>query len=196
MTREYQRPRVGVSACLLGDPVRYNGGHKRHAWLVDVLGSEMDLVAVCPEVEVGLGTPRETIDLVLGSDGVVRLLTTNTRIDLSDCMRQFAAQRIDALACLDLSGFVLKADSPSCGPGGVRVVGSDETARGLFAETLMTRLPHLPVVDECALDDPARCADFVARVRAYDSSTLRDPQGRPEPGGGATGSRRHAKMQP
>ena len=166
MQREYQKPRVGVSACLLGDPVRHNGGHKRHAWLVDVLAREVEWVPVCPEVEIGLGTPRETIDLVLTADGI-RLLTTNTRVDLTDRMRQFAAQRVDQLAALDLSGYVLKADSPSCGPDSVRVVGGDLSGRGLFADALMTRLPALPIVDERALDDADRRAAFVAQVRAY-----------------------------
>lgn len=167
MQREYHTPRVGVSACLLGDPVRYNGGHKRHAWLVDVLGREVEWVPVCPEVEIGLGTPRETIDLVRSDDGAVRLLTTTTRVDLTERMRQFAADRVEALAALDLSGFVLKADSPSCGLHGVRVVGSDDPGRGLFAEALVARLPRLPVVDERALEDPERRAAFVTHVRAY-----------------------------
>lgn len=167
MQREYQSPRVGVSACLLGNPVRYDGGDKRHPWLVDVLGREMELVSVCPEVEIGLGTPRETIDLVLARSGEVRLLTTNTRLDLTARMREFAAARIDALSALDLCGFILKADSPSCGPGGVRIVGSVDAGRGLFAETLMARLPRLPVIDERGLDDPDLRAAFVAEVHAY-----------------------------
>jgi len=167
MQREYQKPRVGVSACLLGDPVRHNGGHKRHAWLVEVLGQDVEWVPVCPEVDLGLGTPRETIDLVREADGALRLVSTNSRVDLTDRMRRFAAARVDALAARDLRGFVLKADSPSCGPGGVRIVGSNEPGRGIFAEALMTRLPDLPIADEHALDDPARRAAFVAQVRAY-----------------------------
>lgn len=132
MLREYQRPRIGVSACLLGDPVRYNGGHKRHAWLVDVFGRAVEWVPVCPEVEIGLGAPREPIDLVR-IDGHIRLLTTLTRVDLTERMRRFAIDRVDALAALEISGYVLKADSPSCGLSDVRVAGSDRTARGLFA---------------------------------------------------------------
>jgi len=165
MQREYHKPRVGVSACLLGDAVRYNGGHKRHAWLVDVLGPTVEWVPVCPEVEIGLGTPREPIDLTRAITGELRLLTTGTRADLTDRMQRYATDRIDALAALELSGYVLKADSPSCGPDGVRVVGAD--ARGLFAASLIDRLPDLPIVDERALDDPERREAFVARVRAY-----------------------------
>jgi len=171
MQREYHRPRVGVSACLLGEAVRYNGGHKRHAWLVETLGREVEWVSVCPEMELGLGTPRETIDLVRVTDGDVRLLTTRTRIDLTDRMRRFAADRVEALASMDLSGYVLKADSPSCGLSGVPVTGSDNTGRGLFAEALVARLAELPVIDERALDDPDRRAAFIARVHAYHPST-------------------------
>jgi len=185
MQREYQRPRVGVSACLLGDPVRYNGGHKRHAWLVDVWGREVEWVPVCPEVEIGLGTPREPIDLVRSGDGGIRLLTTGTRVDLTERMRAFAAARVEALAALGLSAYVLKSDSPSCGPGGVRVAGSDEPARGLFAQALMTRLPDLPIVDERELDDVDARAAFLARVRTYQLSAASN----------ATGAPRRAKMR-
>jgi uncharacterized protein YbbK (DUF523 family) len=167
MHREYHRPRVGVSACLLGEPVRYNGGHKRHRWLVDVLGHDVEWVPVCPEVEIGLGTPRATMDLVRLPDGAIRLLTTSARMDLTDRMRSFAVERIEALATLALSGYVLKADSPSCGLSEVPVVGGGATGRGLFAEALVSRMPALPVADERELDDLERRAVFVARVQAY-----------------------------
>lgn len=167
MPREYDRPRVAVAACLLGDAVRYNGGHKRHAWLADVFGRDVEWVAVCPEVEIGLGTPREPIDLVRVPGGAIRLIESETRADLTDRMRAFAEHRVEALAAMRLSGCVLKADSPSCGPSDVRIVDGDETGRGVFAEALIARLPDLPIVDERALDDGDRRAVFVARVRAY-----------------------------
>jgi uncharacterized protein YbbK (DUF523 family) len=166
MQRQYQKPRVGVSACLLGDPVRFNGGHKRHAWLAEALAREVEFVPVCPEVEIGLGTPREPIDLVRVADGI-RLFTMRTLVDLTDRMRRYAAARVDDLASLPLSGYVLKAESPSCGRDGVRIVGGDEAGRGVFADVLIARLPDLPVVEERELDDPAGRAVFVARVRAY-----------------------------
>jgi uncharacterized protein YbbK (DUF523 family) len=158
-----------VSACLLGDPVRYNGGHKRHAWLVDVFGADVDWVAICPEVEIGLGTPRETIHLVRASDGDVRLRQTIARVDLTDRMREYAAARVDALEAFALSGYVLKADSPSCGPSGVPIAGGADSGRGLFAAALIERFPDLPIVDERALDDAARREAFSARVHAYRS---------------------------
>ncbi len=166
MQLKYQRPRIGVSACLLGDPVRYNGGHKRHGWLVDVFGRDVEWISVCPEVEIGLGTPRETIDLVRTGDGAIRLLTTHTRVDLTERMRRYAAARVEALAAMGLNGFVLKADSPSCGPGGVPIGDSNESGRGLFAEALIARFPDLPIVDERELDDRDGRAAFIARVRA------------------------------
>ncbi len=167
MQREYQRPRVGVSACLLGDAVRYNGGHKRHAWLVDSFGPQVEFVPVCPEVEIGLGTPRETMDLVRDAAGRVRLLTTHTRIDLTERMRAFANERVAALAALGLSGYVLKSDSPSCGLEAVRVANAERTGRGLFADALLAAWPELPIVDDRRLEDPEQRAAFAERVQAY-----------------------------
>jgi uncharacterized protein YbbK (DUF523 family) len=173
MGREQRRPRVGVSACLLGDPVRYNGGHKRHAWLVDVLGRGVEWVPVCPEVEIGLGTPREPIELVRRSDEGVRLITMTTRVDLTERMRRFAERRVDELRALDVSGYVLKADSPSCGLAGVRVADATRPAsnavpgRGMFADVLVARMPELPIVEERDLDEPAQRNAFIERVREY-----------------------------
>ena len=165
MQRESRRPRIGVSACLLGETVRYDGGHKRHEWLVDVLGREVEWVPVCPEVEVGLGTPREPIDLVRTADGI-RLLTTRTRVDLTERMGAFAAARVERLATERLSGYVLKADSPSCGPAGVPIVAGG-SGRGMFAAALLQRFPDLPIADERQLNDPEARQSFAARVRAY-----------------------------
>jgi FdhD protein len=174
------RPRIGISSCLLGERVRYNGDHKRDAWIVDVLGPQVEWVPVCPEVEAGFGTPREPISLVRLS-GRVAAVTNDTRRDLTEALRDFAGRRVRELEGAGLDGYVLKADSPSCGPevrlkqdttdrletssGSVRLQ-ADPSARGLFAEILMTRLPALPVIDERALSDPARRGAFLARVLA------------------------------
>src|SRR4051794_22685545 len=115
--------RIGVSSCLLGEEVRYNGGHKRDAFLIDVLGRHVEWVPVCPEVEIGLGTPRPAMRLVRlgrgGPDGSentdVRLITPETGADHTDAMRAWAAARVEALAAAGLDGYVLKKDSPSCG---------------------------------------------------------------------------------
>jgi uncharacterized protein YbbK (DUF523 family) len=154
------RPRVGISSCLLGETVRWNGGHKRDAYLADVLGEKVEWVPVCPEVEAGFGTPREPMELVRVG-GTLVLVTVTTRRDVTDQLRRLAVRRVEQLAGASICGYVLKKRSPSCGlepvPGG----------RGLFADALLTRLPRLPVVEEDRLSDPALRERFLARVLAY-----------------------------
>jgi uncharacterized protein YbbK (DUF523 family) len=164
------RPRLGVSACLLGEPVRHNAGHKRDDWLVDVLGPMVEWVAVCPEVEAGFGTPRETMQLAWTGEGRIALMTTATARDMTATMRRFADSRIAALAFANLDGYVFKADSPSCGVDGVPVSVSNSpptAAPGLFAAALMARLPDLPIADERRLADPDARQRFVERVLAH-----------------------------
>lgn len=170
------RPRLGISACLLGDQVRFDGGHKRDPFLVSTLGRFIEWVPVCPEVEVGMGTPREAIQLVASDAGVpsgahtVRLLGVKTRRDWTSQMSSFAVSRARELASADLSGYVLKKDSPSCGLERVRVHDNGRvtrTGRGLFAEGLIAALPNLPIEEEGRLNDPALRENFVERVFAY-----------------------------
>ena len=177
MQREYQKPRVGISACLLGERVRYDGGHKREAWLVDVLGRDVDWVPVCPEVEAGFGTPREPVDLVRGAGDTIRLVAVDTRRDVTEPMLRFIDRRLEELAAERLSGYVLKAGSPSCGLDDVLIHddGEGKTAEtadnvessGLFAGALRSRFPTLPIEDERRLADPGRRRRFVERVFAY-----------------------------
>ncbi|MEK7703841.1 MAG: DUF523 domain-containing protein [Myxococcota bacterium] len=167
---DLRRPRIGVSQCLLGDPVRYDGGHRRSECVADLLARRCDLVPVCPEVELGLGVPRETIQLVrLGER--VHLMGTGTGIDHTDAMEQYAQRRVRELVQLGLSGFVFKRDSPSCGVSTVRVLDPHGTVttngRGLFAVALLQALPHLPITEEDALFGPGACDDFLARVALY-----------------------------
>ena len=128
--------RIGISACLLGEQVRFDGGHKRDAFLTETFGRFVEWVSVCPEVECGLGTPREAMRLVRVEQGV-RLLTVKTGIDLTGPMERFSRSRVAALAAENLSGYVLKKDSPSCGLERVKVYdrhGSPaRSGRGLFA---------------------------------------------------------------
>ena len=163
-------PRLGISACLLGQEVRYDGGHKRDAFLTDELGKYVEWVPVCPEVEIGMGTPREPLRLVR-ADGITRMLTTSTGIDYTDRMNEWATARVELLACEDLDGYVLKSKSPSCGVWNVKVAGVDGSTamngRGLFATVLLERFPLLPVEEEGRLADPAVRADFMERVIAY-----------------------------
>ena len=165
------RPRIGISACLLGDEVRFDGGHKRDAFLTQVLAPHVEFVRVCPEVEVGMGTPREAVRLVRGGDGRIRMVTVRTGVDHTDAMTAWSAGRLRELAGEDLSGYVLKKNSPSCGMVRVKIygasAGSERGGRGLFAEALMTRFPHLPVEEEGRLSDPRLRENFIERVFAY-----------------------------
>jgi len=162
--------RIGISSCLLGENVRFDGGHKRDDFLTDTFGRFVEWVPVCPEVESGFGTPRETMRLERVT-GAVRLLTTKTKIDLTDRLVDYSAGRVDAVAGEGLSGYVLKKDSPSCGMERVKVYdvhGSPaRTGRGLFAEKLLARFPSLPVEEEGRLSDPRLRDNFVERVFAY-----------------------------
>src|SRR5215203_3796869 len=157
--------RIGISSCLLGQEVRYNGGHKRDDFLADTFGRYVEWVVVCPEV--GLGTPRPPIRLERIGGGV-SLIMPSTGADYTDAMREFAERRVAALAGMDLDGYVLKKDSPSCGMERVKVYqGAGPAAkdgRGLFAEALIARLPDLPVEEEGRLNDPLLRESFVTRV--------------------------------
>ena len=164
--------RIGISSCLLGDEVRFDGGHKRDAFLTDTLAPYVEWVRVCPEVEVGMGVPREPVRLVkVGED--TRMITTRTGIDHTDSMRAYAARRVRQLESMDLRGYVLKADSPSCGMKGVKVYETEGGAPvpngvGTFAAVLKAHFPALPIEEESRLRDPAICERFIERVFAYD----------------------------
>ena len=162
--------RIGISACLLGQQVRYDGGHKRDRFLTDTFGLFVEWVPVCPEVEAGFGTPREAMRLV-DDDGRLRLVTVKTGVDLTSRMERFAHRRVEQLAAEDLSGYVLKKDSPSCGVERVKVYNQhavpSRSGQGLFAAALCARYPHLPVEEEGRLSDPRLRDNFVERVFAY-----------------------------
>lgn len=162
--------RIGVSSCLLGENVRWDGGHKRDRFLTDELGPFVEWVPVCPEVEVGLGTPRPTLRLVRRGDDV-RMVEPKSGLDHTDAMRAWARRRVRDLDREDLSGYVLKKDSPSCGMERVKVYGAagpgTRDGRGLFAEALLERFPHLPVEEEGRLGDPRLRENFVVRLFAY-----------------------------
>lgn len=163
--------RVGVSACLLGQKVRYDGQHKRDAFLVDVLGEFVAWVPVCPELEVGMGVPREPIRLV-GAAPAPRLVAERSGADHTAAMRRYAEARVEELSRLDLCGFVTKKDSPSCGLARVRVYPEKggpprRDGVGAFARVLVERLPLLPVEEEGRLNDPALRESFIERIFAY-----------------------------
>ena len=162
--------RVGVSSCLLGEAVRYDGGHKRDRFLTDLLGRYVEWVPVCPELESGLGVPRPAMRLER-EGRAVRLREIGSGRDHTARMQRFAARRLRALRPLELCGYVLKKGSPSCGVARVKVHRSNGTAaangRGLFAEVLMEAFPLLPVEEEGRLNDPQLRENFIERVFAY-----------------------------
>lgn len=162
--------RIGISACLLGQRVRYNGSHKHAPWITGALGSCCELVGVCPEVECGLPIPREALRLE-GDPAQPRLVTIETGIDLTESMLGWCAGKVGELEGAGLSGFILKEKSPSCGlsmlevcqKGGVPV----KTGRGLFANALLRHFPLLPVIEGNALQEAAVRDDFLERVTGY-----------------------------
>jgi uncharacterized protein YbgA (DUF1722 family)/uncharacterized protein YbbK (DUF523 family) len=166
--------RVGVSACLVGRQVRFDGQHKRDGYVVDVLGQHLTLVPVCPEVEVGMGIPRDTLRLV--RDGaLLRMVAPRTGRDYTAEMTRWSAARARGLEEMRLSGYVLKKDSPSCGLERVKVYAGAEpdaapvgrTGVGLFAGELARRFPSLPIEEEGRLNDAGLRESFVERVFAY-----------------------------
>jgi uncharacterized protein YbgA (DUF1722 family)/uncharacterized protein YbbK (DUF523 family) len=161
--------RLGVSSCLLGQEVRFDGGHKRDRFVTDLLGSFVEWVPVCPEVEVGMGTPRPALRLV--SDGNdVRMIEIKSERDHTLFMQRYSEKRAGALRNLDLCGYILKKDSPSCGMTRVKVYGEgmpSRAGRGIYASALMDAYPNLPVEDEGRLNDAKLRENFIERVFAY-----------------------------
>ena len=162
--------RIGISSCLLGQKVRFDGGHKYDASLAGMFGEAVEWVPICPEVEAGFGTPREPVRLER-VEGRVRLIAITTRRDLTGELDGFAQRRVAEIEREDLSGYILKSDSPSCGLVGVKLYDEqgvpERSGRGRFAAALVERYPDLPVEDEARLSDPRLRRLFVERVLAY-----------------------------
>jgi uncharacterized protein YbgA (DUF1722 family)/uncharacterized protein YbbK (DUF523 family) len=161
---------VGISSCLLGQKVRYDGGHKRDSFLTDVFGPFVEWVPICPEVEFGMGIPREPIRLVWRGEDV-RLVAERSGTDYTRPMRAWARKCVRQLEELELCGYVLKQDSPSCGMERVRVYSPEsmpsKTGRGVFAGALISHFESLPVEEEGRLNDARLRENFVERVFAY-----------------------------
>jgi uncharacterized protein YbgA (DUF1722 family)/uncharacterized protein YbbK (DUF523 family) len=162
--------RIGISSCLLGQQVRYDGGHKHDRFLTNTLGQYFEWVPVCPEVELGLGIPRETIRLVQ-IDGGAGLVMQKSGRDLTEEMRDYARERVRQLAREDLGGYILKSDSPSCGMLRVRVYAASgmptRNGTGFFARELLEYYPDLPIEEEGRLSDPRLRENWIERVFAY-----------------------------
>ena len=162
--------RLGVSKCLLGERVRYDGQHKHDRFITDTLGRFFDYVGVCPEVECGLGVPREPVRLV-GDPANPRLVTTRTGIDHTGRMQDWAAKRVVELEKEDLCGFIFKARSPSSGMENIKVYndrgGVAGKAPGMFGRVFMAHFPTLPCEDEGRLNDPDLRENFIERVFTF-----------------------------
>jgi uncharacterized protein YbgA (DUF1722 family)/uncharacterized protein YbbK (DUF523 family) len=178
------RPRLGVSSCLLGQRVRYDGGHKRDRFLTDTLGRFVEWVPVCPEVECGLPVPREAMRLEGGPEHP-RLVAIKTRRDLTQQMVLWARERVVELEGEDLCGFIFKSRSPSSGMTRVPIHDRNGVPTGsgvgVFAREFMEHFPLLPVEDEGRLHDPGLRENFVERVfclRRYRDAVRRDGAGR------------------
>jgi len=162
--------RIGISRCLLGDHVRYDGGHKRDRFLTEVFGRYVEWIPICPEVEAGLGTPREAMRLV-GHAKAPRLMTITTARDMTKPVTMFAERKLELLETAEFSGYVFKKDSPSCGIERVRILNSQGMPRrngvGLFARAFKERFPLVPIEDEGRLRDPVLRDNFIERVFCY-----------------------------
>ncbi len=176
MSDVHHRPRVAVSSCLLGEPVRYDGAHKRNACVVDLLATCFDTFPVCPEVAIGMGMPRPPIQLVKQGDSVHALGVDDRTIDVTRRLQQYGQQVSGQL--LDISGYIFKSHSPSCGLNDSDLFDVERTligkTSGLFSTMIRDLLPDLPVIDEIALQDSTVREVFVQQV--YDYHAMR--QGR------------------
>lgn len=159
--------KLGISACLLGEEVRFDGGHKLDRFITETLGKFVDFVPVCPEVECGLGIPREAMHLVAAPDGP-RLVTVRTGVDHTERLLAWARKRVGELEREELCGFIFKSDSPSSGMERVKIYSGKgmaaKTGVGLFAREFMHHFPLLPVEEEGRLHDPGLRENFLERL--------------------------------
>lgn len=162
--------RIGVSSCLLGEHVRYDGGHKHDRYITDILGKFFSFLPVCPEVGCGLTVPREAMRLE-GEPDNPRLMTQQNRIDKTDRMLAFCADKVRKLEGEDLCGFIFKKNSPSSGLFRVKIYGPSGApagnGSGLFAAAVARHFPLLPMEEEGRLNDPAIRENFIERVFSY-----------------------------
>ena len=167
-----EKIKIGISRCLLGEKVRYDGQYVEDPYITEILARYVDFIPVCPEVEYGLTVPREPMRLVGDPDGP-RLITVHTGIDHTEGLAAWARRKLDGLLGAGLCGFIFKTRSPSCGVYDAKVyagtsVSDQPVAKGvgIFAEAFMKRFPLIPVEDEERLGNPEVREDFVERVFA------------------------------
>ncbi|MEE4311401.1 MAG: DUF523 and DUF1722 domain-containing protein [candidate division KSB1 bacterium] len=164
------RPKLGISTCLLGENVRFDGGHKLDRYLTNMVGQFVDWVPVCPEVECGMSIPREALRLV-GTPDNPRLVTSRTGVDKTDQMLRWAKKRLDQLETENLCGYIFKSKSPSSGMRDVKVYDVNKMPSnkgvGIFARAFMDRFPLMPVEDEGRLNDAKLRENFIERIFVF-----------------------------
>lgn len=160
-----QRPLIGISACLLGNRVRYDGHHKRADLIVDTLSPRVDWLPVCPEVEAGLGVPRPPVRLVRAGHEVRVIGVDDPALDVTGVLTRHAEHRVRNLS--GISGFILKSRSPSCGLSSTPLRDSGELISGVFANHLQRTWPELPLAEEQQLTSVELILAFFSRVREY-----------------------------
>jgi uncharacterized protein YbgA (DUF1722 family)/uncharacterized protein YbbK (DUF523 family) len=159
---------VGISSCLLGEPVRFDGGHKLDAYINGTLGQYFDFVPFCPEVAIGLGVPRPTIQLIMNNDKIRAVGSKNPDLDVTDSLVDYADRLVNNHT--DLCGYIVKKDSPSCGMERVKVYTNQQPEKkgvGIYTRRMMDNHPLLPVEEEGRLGDPKLRENFIQRVYVY-----------------------------
>ena len=169
-TDKTSRPLLGVSACLMGKQVRFDGGHKKNNFILSTLSKHIDFQSVCPEIESGFGIPRSTMQLRKNGEEIRLVFSKDPNNDVTDKLLDYSNEKVNQLDHLD--GFIFKKDSPSCGAFRVPVVVHKDGFRskegvGLFAKTFMERHPLIPIEEEGRLNDAGLCENFFERVYAY-----------------------------
>jgi uncharacterized protein YbbK (DUF523 family) len=172
-----EKPRVGISGCLLGDNVRYDGGNKWHRVIVEIVGPQVEWVPFCPEVEIGMGVPREPVNLV-GLVDSPSLLAARTGKNWSKEMKTFTRQKIQTLKEYRLNGYIFKNSSPSCGLKQVKVY-EDQTLNkwaplgvGVLAREFLLEFSDLPVADEKELSTEQEALEFIEKIKRHHSRQL------------------------
>lgn len=166
----FEKIKIGVSSCLLGNKVRFDGGHKKDYFLTETLSQFVEFVPVCAEVEIGLPIPRETLRLQK-IDGKIRLIFNKSKEEITEKMEKFSEKRVKIVEDENLSGFILKKDSPSCGMERVKVYSEkgipEKNGKGIFAKVLIEKYPLLPIEEEGRLNDINLRENFIERVFAF-----------------------------
>ena len=164
--------KLGISTCLLGEKVRYDGQHKLDRFLRDELGSFIEWVPLCPETECGLGIPREAMRLIGKDTENARLFTNKTFVDKTDQMLDYTYQKLKDLEKENLRGFIFKSKSPTSGMRGVKIYTEtgmpSHRGSGIFAREFMKRFPEIPVEDEGRLHDAGIRENFIETIYVYD----------------------------